>query len=82
MICPAVPAIVMFLVVGVYAVVSTERAPLPPEVRTKPFEVKFEIAFRIPAPKVKLVEKRLVEEALVAKELVEVAEVEVELIAV
>ena len=67
---------------AVYEVVSTESNPLPPEVLRNPFEVRFERAFIIPAPKLKLVEKRLVEEELVLKRFVVVAEVLVELIAV
>lgn len=38
----AVPATVSVLVCAVYAVVSTPRVPLPPEVVTKPLLVKFE----------------------------------------
>ena len=38
----AVPVTVIVLDVGVYAVVSTESAPVPPDVTTNPFEVKLE----------------------------------------
>ena len=87
-ICPAVPAIVMVVAVGVYVLVSTERVPLLAEVLTKPSEVKLEsLGIEAEPLTVRLerlpdVPKRLVEEAVVEKKLVEVAEVEVELIAV
>lgn len=65
-----------------YVLVSIESAPLPPEVLTKPLPVKFEIAPRLPAPRLKLVANKFVDEATVAKKLVEVAEVVVALVMV